>query len=284
MSQKKSTTKTGQKRAKGAKRRGAPKTAGGSAGAAPAAVVPAAFRHLHAELVRAHHFYNRKWWGGRLLMPIFGFHPNPNGKQILGHYKAGAWVLDEGQQVKEADEIVFYADLCLGAGIKEIIHTLLHEMIHQWQANHGNPPKGRKNYHNREFHHEVRRVGLLSDFNDEAGHTHDGPGFLASLKELKPTKSAIPYRKGPARKALAGTATGKEDGEGEGGEDGGKEKTEKVVTWRCHCGYAVRVAVAYFDATCNICKKPYKRVKDLDEKNPEDQGYFKQPKRGAGAQ
>jgi hypothetical protein len=41
----------------------------------------------------------------------------------------------------------------------EILSTLLHEMVHLWQQEHGNPP--RKSYHNKEWSSKMEEVGLV---------------------------------------------------------------------------------------------------------------------------
>ena len=43
------------------------------------------------------------------------------------------------------------------------IESLAHEMVHAWQLLHGNPSKGKCNYHNKEFIEKAGEIGMLAD-------------------------------------------------------------------------------------------------------------------------
>lgn len=182
---------------------------------------------LHAEIVRAFHFFNVRFWDGKLPIPVFAFFPQPPRGSRLGHFWAKTWK-DGGER---RHEIVFYADLCLAEGIEQVVQTLLHEMVHLWQQEHGKP--GRNNHHNKEWHREAQRVGLVTE--GKKGYTTAGEGFKTALADLKPSDEAIPHRDPPKR------AKG------------------KMKLWMCACPtpFKIRVAREGFAATCDLCGSPF---------------------------
>lgn len=185
---------------------------------------------LRREIRRAFDFWNRRYWESGLRLPIFVFHPQTSNGRRLGHFLGGAWEAGD-RRTGDQDEIVFYADLCLKAGMKMVLGTLVHEMVHLWQEHHGKPSD--YNHHNREWHREANRVGLLTTKGDYTGHTEPAPEFNAALKEFKPRLTGIPFR-------LEARSKG------------------KLRKWVCLCGYSVRVAIPVFDATCNRCGQRFR--------------------------
>jgi hypothetical protein len=185
---------------------------------------------LHEELARAFAFFNARCWSGQLPTPVFAFFAQPPRTQRLGHYQARSWQAADGSV---HDEIVIYADLALSLGIHEILVTLLHEMVHVWQA-HFDRPSLR---HNAAWHQEASRVGLVT--HGPKGFTSAGDGFLAAVAEFQPRVDEIPFRlrEGPRTKG-------------------------KLAKWVCACGYGVRVAVPHFDATCHHCGERFRLAQD----------------------
>jgi hypothetical protein len=184
---------------------------------------------LHSELTRAFAFFNARYWSGRLPVPVFAFFRQPPKGRRLGHFRARTWHAPDGSL---RDEIVIYADLALSRGMQAILETLLHEMVHVWQEHFGH----RGAVHNAQWHAEAARVGLLTD--GPQGFTSSGPGFVAAVAELRPRVDGIPFR---ARETA--------------------HRKGKLVRWSCACGFGVRVAVWHFDATCNVCRQPFRLSK-----------------------
>ncbi len=184
------------------------------------------YEPLRAEIRRAFQFWNRKFWDGKLPEPVFNFHPQaPNGRR-LGHFCPAAWKPGD-LRTSDQDEIVFYADLCLERGMADVIGTLVHEMVHLWQhVAGGASPYG---HHNLAFHAEARRVGFKTKKGDYTGHTDPTPAFKAAIAEFDPKLTGIPFRRVRRRKGA-------------------------LKKWVCRCGdFSVRVAVNWFNATCNRC-------------------------------
>ncbi len=189
---------------------------------------------LHSELTRAFAFFNRRFWAGKLPVPVFAFFCQPPKGQRLGHFCARRWHAPDGTL---RDEIVIYADLALCLGMQAILETLLHEMVHVWQEHFGR----RGAVHNAQWHTEAARVGLLTQ--GPHGFTTAGPAFLAAVAEFRPRVEEIPFR-------VRETAC----------------HQGKLARWSCGCGFGVRVAVRHFDATCNVCRQPFRRSNPSDRR------------------
>lgn len=100
---------------------------------------------LITQLAEAHRQLNAQWFGGALKsIPL-----RLSGKMAtrLGHYDPGSRHL--------ASEIVMSRSHIARHGWREAMHTLLHEMVHQWQHETGRPVD-----HGPEFRNKAREVGI----------------------------------------------------------------------------------------------------------------------------
>ncbi len=98
-----------------------------------------------AQLTSSHQDLNARWFSGALsALPI-----RLSGRMAsrLGHFDPGARLLPS--------EIVLSRKHVLRHGWRETMHTLLHEMVHQWQHETGQPVD-----HGREFRRKCREVGI----------------------------------------------------------------------------------------------------------------------------
>jgi hypothetical protein len=101
-----------------------------------------------AQLRRFHAHYNRVYFGGRLkLLPI-----RLSARMVtrLGHYTAASPAGDPA-------EIVIGREHIRRHGWEEALHTLLHEMVHQWQDEVGHPID-----HGATFRRKAREVGITA--------------------------------------------------------------------------------------------------------------------------
>jgi predicted SprT family Zn-dependent metalloprotease len=57
------------------------------------------------------------------------------------------------------DELALNPDTFIDRSDKEILSTLVHEMVHCWQEHHGHP--SRKGYHNQEWAEKMIEIGLM---------------------------------------------------------------------------------------------------------------------------
>ena len=97
-------------------------------------------------LARSHEHYNALLFGGR-LSPI-AIRISGRMRNRLGQYSA---TCASGR----AAEITISRRHIRRHGWEETLHTLLHEMVHQWQAENGMPID-----HGREFRRKAREVGV----------------------------------------------------------------------------------------------------------------------------
>jgi hypothetical protein len=118
----------------------------------------------------------------------------------------------------------------------EILGTLLHELLHAWQQQHGTP--GGRNHHNLEFRRKALEFGLVIDrrgvtsyaanslFKDllRANGVEVPPGYIAARADRLPAQS-------------------------------------KLMKWSCGCNppVNVRVAIADFQAMCFKCGTKFRR-------------------------
>jgi hypothetical protein len=98
-----------------------------------------------AQLMEAHRELNAKWFAGTLaVIPL-----RLSGKMAtrLGHYDPGSRHM--------SPEIVMSRTHITRHGWREAMHTLLHEMVHQWQHETGQPVD-----HGTAFRQKAREVGI----------------------------------------------------------------------------------------------------------------------------
>jgi hypothetical protein len=100
---------------------------------------------LLAQLREAHRTLNAQWFDGTLsALPL-----RLSGRMAtrLGHFDPGSRHMPS--------EIVLSRSHVVKHGWREAMHTLLHEMVHQWQHETGRPVD-----HGREFRRKCREVGI----------------------------------------------------------------------------------------------------------------------------
>jgi len=112
-----------------------------------------------------------------------------------------------------------------------VLGTLLHELLHAWQAFQGKPGSG--NYHNVQFQTKASEYGLLVD---ARGYTEYAPVSLF-MDLLKKHGVHVPELLTPILR------------------ERGESKQKK---WSCACTN-VRVAVAHFRAVCLNCSREFVR-------------------------
>jgi len=134
--------------------------------------------------------------------------------------------------------------------------TLVHEMVHQWQQDHGSPP--RRCYHNTEWAERMVEIGLIpSDTGQPGGrptgqtmtHYIDPDGrFLDALKRM-PTEYVLPWVS-------------------DGPNDKGKPKKPRPKKYKfiCpECRTQITAEDEALDATCNVCGERFLNPDELKE-------------------
>lgn len=128
---------------------------------------------------------------------------------------------------------VAFNDRALERPSWQIIGTLLHELLHAWQHDHGQP--GRRNYHNVQFRTKAEKYGLIVDSRGFTRYAPESP-FMELIKKHGIQVPALPGR-------VLLTIRG-----------GGS----KLKKWSCGCTN-VRVAVSSFRARCLNCGNEFVR-------------------------
>ena len=208
----------------------------------PTETTEQALAELRSELNRAFDYWNARHWSGRLPKPFIVFHPSgPNGRHKIGHFVAAQWEPTDARR-RQQDELMFVSDLCFQVGTECVFETLLHEMVHVWQAYFGDPKnKPKSAWHNYEWHEEAQRVGFLTKPGDGTGLSLSTPALRLDLAEFAPSVRRLFVR---SRRGRPG----------------------KLLRWQCDCGYGVRVAVAYFNAHCLDCGSRFRQQDAPKEK------------------
>ncbi|MCB9913279.1 MAG: SprT-like domain-containing protein [Planctomycetes bacterium] len=124
---------------------------------------------------------------------------------------------------------------------REIASTLVHEMVHDWQDEHGKP--GRNGYHNKEWATKMKAVGLLPTSTGKPGGketgdkvTHvimEGGAFDQAFDGLERQGFRFPWE--PHQEIDVGVDGADVD---QGGEGEAKPKPNKSlrIKYRCGCG------------------------------------------------
>jgi hypothetical protein len=200
----------------------------------PQHVIPAdivAFLYEHVDLMRAELF------AGQVPEVVLSF--DVTDRRTLGHYH----VLRNGLGVRWALNL---NPIHLARPVFEVLATLLHELAHAWQHEHGTPSK--PPHHNRELRDRCEALGIPTD---EGGHdlgVRHGTPFEDYCR-----RHGIGFPPAPGAPGAAGNGPG-----GSGPSPllpvpPAKPKGSKMKRWTCPCGVNVRVAIAGFEATCNKC-------------------------------
>ncbi|MDZ8054873.1 MAG: SprT-like domain-containing protein [Aulosira sp. ZfuVER01] len=98
-----------------------------------------------------------------------------------GNYRPGKW--DDTRNQKICDEIEIN-DKLLNFPKEEWLAVLVHQMIHQWQYDHGNQ-KTTKHYHNQEYVKKAAGIGLIikTGYENEQSIDHNGK-FMQVIQNL----------------------------------------------------------------------------------------------------
>lgn len=110
----------------------------------------------------AYDYFNRTLFGNTLNPCFLVFHESKKKKNgiMQGYFWANQWT--------KGDSICHEISLNRGTltrPIADVFATLVHEMVHQWQQDHGEPP--RKAYHDKQWAAKMLEVGLVPS---DTGH------------------------------------------------------------------------------------------------------------------
>ena len=100
----------------------------------------------------AYDWFNERLFNNQLGACIFTFQREKN---TMGYYSRGRW---QGEEQK-IDEIALNPNYFITHNPLEFMQTLVHEMCHKWQYDHGTP--SRRTYHNKEWAEKMESIGLI---------------------------------------------------------------------------------------------------------------------------
>jgi hypothetical protein len=206
--------------------------------AGPGGLPPASLTPLLEELERFHAWANQVLFAGRLSRQVIITVASRGRRKALGWFARSRWAPTNGLGEPRAHEILIAAEHANLPPL-EVLHILLHEMVHQLNHEQGVKDTDRGGrWHNAHFKRAALPHGLLvsRDRRKGWGQTRLQPDTLNRIQhEFRPD----PTKFTTYRPDLAG-----------------REKAPtRLKLWVCACTPPVRarVAIAGFDATCNRC-------------------------------
>ena len=121
----------------------------------------------YAELQSAFDFYNRTLFDDALPNCMITLQRE---KRTYGYFSSRRFVNRDGQST--TDEIAINPAYFGILPLTEILQTMVHEMVHAWQAHFGKP--GRRRYHNEEWAKKMESVGLMPSSTGKPGGSRTG--------------------------------------------------------------------------------------------------------------
>ncbi|KJS38260.1 MAG: zinc metalloprotease [Rhodospirillaceae bacterium BRH_c57] len=137
----------------------------------------------YAELQKAFDHFNQALFDGALPSCLISLRTEGSS---MGYFSGSRFV---GRATGEVvDEIAMHAGYFGVMPIREIMQTVVHEMVHQWQHHHGTPGRGR--YHNREWAAKMEAIGLMPSDTGEPGGSRTGDCVSDYMIEGGPFEAA----------------------------------------------------------------------------------------------
>lgn len=148
-------------------------------------------------------YFNSTLFGGVLRAVILNFSRAAN---TLGFFAPLRW--EQGATV--IHEISLNPAYLKSRSAREVASTLVHEMVHLWQQEHGKP--GRRGYHNRQWAQKMEELGLMPSSTAAPGGERTGDrvshyiiegGAFARAFDAMPRECLLPWtceEQGSARK------------------------------------------------------------------------------------
>lgn len=186
-------------------------------------------------------YFNDELFDNTLPNIILNF--SRKGKNVGGFFSPERWTgADENGEVMKTHEISLNPDHW-NTDFKDNVSTLVHEMAHLWQEEHGKP--SRSGYHNKEWADKMDSIGLIASNTGELGGNRTGQqmthyieenGWFDQAFKRMPKELALPFQQvPPALKTAA-------------------KKTK--IKYECSCGTKVWGKEGLM-ITCNVCNELY---------------------------
>ncbi|WP_234484837.1 SprT-like domain-containing protein [Noviherbaspirillum pedocola] len=140
----------------------------------------------YGELSHAYDFFNERLFGGALPGCLFTLQRN---SRSMGYFSHERFVKRDNIRT---DEIALNPEYFATRPVEDVLSTLAHEQVHQWQQHFGTPP--RRGYHDQEFAAKMQAVGLMPSHTGTPGGKTTGEKmshyilpdglFIRACKEL----------------------------------------------------------------------------------------------------
>lgn len=129
-------------------------------------------KETYDRLQQAYEHFNKALFGSVLPNALITLQRR---KGTFGYFAGARFRHEDG---READEIALNPATFIERPLKDILGTLVHEMVHLWQHHQGQPGRGR--YHNREWAAKMKEVGLQPTDNgaEDGKETGEAVGHL----------------------------------------------------------------------------------------------------------
>lgn len=148
----------------------------------------------------AYDWFNRQLFGNKLKPCLLVFRDGKKKKNCitLGHFGPHRWTKGE----ETCHEISLNPET-LHRDFEDTMSTLVHEMVHQWQEDHGEPPRAA--YHDKQWAAMMCEVGLIPSDTGEPGGKQTGQrmthyiekgGRFATAFKSMPNEIKLPWTTG----------------------------------------------------------------------------------------
>jgi predicted SprT family Zn-dependent metalloprotease len=124
----------------------------------------------------AYDFFNDRLFDNALPPCLITFQRKSNTR---GYFSGDRFQASSSED--KTDEIAMNPQTFEGRTTKEVLSTLVHEMVHLWQHHYGNP--GRSSYHNREWANAMIQIGLIPTDTGEIGGRQTGQKVTHVIEE-----------------------------------------------------------------------------------------------------
>lgn len=135
--------------------------------------------------------FNRSLFGGELAPCLLNFSRKAH---CAGFFAPSRWQRSGGQGSAGVHEISINPSTLKTQAPISVCQTLVHEMAHQWQHDHGSP--SRRGYHDRQWADKMESIGLIPSSTGKPGgrkvgqrmcdYPEPGGRFELSFKRIEP--------------------------------------------------------------------------------------------------
>lgn len=121
---------------------------------------------IYFELQKAYDFFNLNFFDGKLPFCLITLQRKKNTE---GYFCSQRFTSLQGLRTDEIAMNPIYFGI---RSIKQILSTIAHEMVHQWQQHFGTPSRG--GYHNKEWANKMESIGLMPSSTGSPGGKRTG--------------------------------------------------------------------------------------------------------------